>query len=288
MTILILAYKRPQRVASIIDTVCKNLKIEDQIVVSIDDYYSIEDWSTLELRYKHIKITWIKNESKIGLEKHVIKACNYASKLDDFLYLEEDISVSDISLDFVRTVQKELTQDLKIRQVSLSSIEWNELDNRPFLQNFNGLSFFLAQVSSSWGVFYKKEWWNEFSLYYQNKSIDFPHYKLKEWKHSWKKYHITFLNTKNYYTLYPTEHMAIHEGKDGTNTKGHVKNFYRELSTEFQINQLKETLNNNEKISRFNVNLEKQGSKKVSDALEYTLRSIPLKLILKHLLKRYR
>lgn len=287
MIILIIAFKRPRRIVSILETIREFLKEEDQVIISIDDYTSKNEWSLIEQEFKHLRITWIKNETKLGLEKHVIKACNYASNLGDFLYLEEDITISGTSLDYVRIVQRELTEDLKIRQVSLSSIEWNELDNRPFLENFNGLSFFLVKVSSSWGVFYKKEWWDEFIQYYQNKSTKFPHHELKKWKHSWKKYHISFLNTFNYYTLYPSEHLAIHEGKEGTNTKGHVKNFCRELSNDFNINQLNETLKNKEKISKFDINLQKEGPKKNSNSLEYTLRSIPLILIFKHLLKRY-
>lgn len=287
MNFLIVGYSRPNKILSILPIIMKNLHEGEKIIISIDDYYKNPIWLRIEERFHNHKIEWIKHSERLGLEKHVISACDLASKFGDFIFIEEDIQIADISIEFLRIINPLIDEKLKIRQISLSSIEWNELDGIPFIENLNGCNIFLSKVSTSWGVFYRKSWWEEFYDFYKNRNEIFPHNSLAKWKNSWKKYHFAFLNARGYYTLYPSEHLAIHQGKNGTNTSDHVRNFYRAISNDFMLETLEINLRHEEKIPRFDVNLQNEKLSWHRNSLHYFLRSVNLKDILTHLLKRY-
>lgn len=260
------------------------------IYISIDFNYKLHnDWKKLVLKYNLPPIKWIIHDRKLGLEKHIITACDLLSKKGDFLVLEEDIEISRIFLQYIKSINLNLPFDTLIRQVSLSSIEWNELNHEPFYPTSNGYPLFLTKLTSSWGVFYRKEWWIEFSEYYKlsNKKNLFPHKSIYKWKNSWKKFHLSFLNDNNYFVIYPIDHLAIHKGINGTHFKNFVHNFSKGLCESFNFQSVSHYLECLDYENYYDINLRHSKSKKNIDIKDYFLRSFPLKVIIKHLIKRF-
>ena len=288
MNILIIGYNRPNQVRSLIKTLLSINETYNNIYISVDfNNKKIRTWQSLKNEFN--EINWQLNDINLGLEKHIIQACDSMSNKGDFIFLEEDISISIKAIKFINEINNNLSKNSEIRQVSLSSLEWNELNKEPFYPITEGLPFFLTKVSSSWGVFYRSEWWNEFSEFYKVSKVEneFPHKSLYKWKKSWKKHHIKFINSKNYFVLYPSDHLAIHEGQNGTNLGKHIHNFSKEISESFNLSNIKEYIQNINYKNYYDINLKHSKAKSNINIQEYFLRSFPLLVIIKHLKNRY-
>lgn len=224
--ITIVSYNRLEALKKLLFCLSK-LKINDlviDLIVSIDHSSSQNEiyTSISDFHWSHGQFNIIKEQSNLGLKKHVLRCGDRVSNYDYIVLLEEDIIISPIFFDFAIPAIKLSQNDESIGGISLYTYIKNEDDKQAFHPLIDSYDNFYLQFPSSWGAIYTLEQWRDFVIWLNKNDCDsfndpkVPDYVCLWPKQSWKKHMVRFLVNNNKYFLYPRFSLASNPGIDGT------------------------------------------------------------------------
>lgn len=150
----------------------------------------------------------IKHSENIGLRNNIISCGDLTDEYEAVIILEDDLLVSPFFMEYAYRAWQYYGEDKIIAGISLYSYRLSEN-----LHEFNpitkGYDTYFMQWTSSWGQMWTKEQWSAFKEWYKLhnndiSTIPIPQY-VKEWKQSWKKFHIAYLVDTDKCFVYPKE-----------------------------------------------------------------------------------
>lgn len=211
MIIVIPAYNRPVGLSRLLDALVNCHGIENFAIWVCWDRETIpQNWvdkftnipDNCEFKYfKHL-----------GLKNHILRICTMASKLSDFIVIEDDLFIHDSILVAFEQLRKIANCKPEVGGIGLYSYERDEIEFRPFNPLKTDSDCYLLQFPCSWGQGFTQSMWERFMDWYDThkESLEVPllsdaiSAKINNWgENSWKLAYLKYLVSESLFFLYP-------------------------------------------------------------------------------------
>jgi glycosyltransferase involved in cell wall biosynthesis len=256
IAIVVVTYNRPkslQRLLKSLSSANYSGNHSINLIISVEGYASEECTFIAEkFKWGHGTLKVLRNTSKLGLKKHILKCGDLSANHDAIILLEDDIVVSPQFYQYAQSAYDFYKNDDRIAGIALYRPVFNEVACTPFEPIDDGNDVFFMQVPCSWGQLFTRKHWFNFTDYYNSRYDSSHSHSLPEavqlWPddESWKKTYYSYLTNSHLYFVYPRSGLSTNFGDSGVNIT--------EMKTVFQSSLLV-----NEKKFRF-VTLEKSFS----------------------------
>ncbi len=211
--IVIPAYRRPEHLLRLLDSVNRAVYPADDIpvVISVDgggDTAVSEIASTYQFR-QCSKVV-IKRNENLGLRNHILTLGDLTEEYGSIILLEDDLIVSPAYYLYAQNALEVYKDEPKVAGISLYAQQFNETAELPFSPLNTGFDAYFMQIAASWGQVWSNTQWRLFREWYKkNQHEPFPGNgsvpkNVIHWPEtSWKKFFISYLVQNNYWFVYP-------------------------------------------------------------------------------------
>lgn len=232
IAIVIPCYNRVDTLEVLLESLNKALyRQKVDLVFSIDYSGNSEIFSVAKkFNWKYGKKIIKQHEENIGLRKNILFCGDMTTSYDAVIVLEDDLIVSQYFFDYAIEACMFYWDDENVAEISLYSYKVSESLN-VFYPMTNGYDTYFMQWTSSWGQLWTRPQWEAFIGWYSKHDGDLSEalipVHVKEWKKSWKKYHIAYLVDTNKYCVYPAISFSTTRPTIGTHSD--IVKFYNPL-----------------------------------------------------------
>ena len=182
---------------------------ETDLIISID--YS----GSSEAEDAAASFTWTHGGKTIrtfpkhqGLRNHILSCGAFLDRYEAVAVFEDDLLASPGFFSYMKQSVDYYQDNDDIAGISLYSHHLNQSVYLPFEPEHSGKDVYLIQYAPSWGQVWMRRQWQAFMDWYEeNKDCSFEGVNippmLKNWQHSWLKYHIKYSIDCDKYFVYP-------------------------------------------------------------------------------------
>ncbi|MBL92828.1 MAG: hypothetical protein CMH56_13570 [Myxococcales bacterium] len=170
--------------------------------------------------WPHGPKTVLETDQPLGLRDNILRCGELTAKHQGIILLEDDLWVSPVFYEAAQQLFDGYHGQENIGAISLYGFRYNEHARRPFVPIADGHDVFFVQTSSSWGQIWWSEVWAPFKAFLESDIPTAPHNipaDIPHWPNSWKKDHIHFLATKDWYSVVPRTSFTTNMGDGGKN-----------------------------------------------------------------------
>ncbi|AWW32582.1 hypothetical protein DN752_21870 [Echinicola strongylocentroti] len=210
--IVVIGYNRPQSLLRLLKSIAAAKYPSEPItlIISIDYYDGPRHDEVVgiaeEYDWKYGKKIVSVQKENLGLKAHILQCGDLTETYDSVVILEDDLIVSPQFYEFSSNAIQFYHSESRIAGISLYAYEYEELGWFKFYPRDIGTATYFMQWSSSWGQIWTRSQWREFRKWYTAKvdieGINAPD-QVKNWKNSWKKFHILYLVDTNRFFVFP-------------------------------------------------------------------------------------
>lgn len=223
IAIVVTAYNRPNALKLLLGSL-RNLRTNREIplIISIDNG-GVQEVNDIANNYvwRYGKKDVIIHNEKKGLVKHFIWTGDQTKQFETVIFLEDDLLVSPEIVNYVLQLSEFYKDDNSIAGASLYNPIINEITGGRFYQLEDGYDNYFFQ-QPYWGHVWFKKSWDEFKSFlktYVENSAYLPS-GVVNWKGSFKKIFIQFLNEKRKFIVTPRVSLVTNNGIAGTHAGG--------------------------------------------------------------------
>ena len=182
---------------------------EVDLIVSIDYTDNAEsNRAAKAFDWTHGRKTIRSFPERQGLRKHILSCGVYLDVYEAVAVFEDDLIASPAFFNYMKQSADYYQDNDDIAGISLYSHRLNPVTYLPFEPEHSGKDVYLIQYAPSWGQVWMRRQWKAFMEWYrvnEDCSFEGAHIPpmLKNWQHSWLKYHIKYSIECNKYFVYP-------------------------------------------------------------------------------------
>lgn len=224
--IIVVAYNRSDSLKRLLHSIESAYYKDNDItlIISIDycdtNQDVIETAHQFEWTYgkKIIKL----HEKNIGLKNHIFECGDYSETYGSIILLEDDLIVAPDFYNYVAAAHEMYAENEKIAGVALYSHEWNGYAYKEYKPINTGYDTYFGQFSVTWGQSWTDKQWNQFKEWVEVDRLVKENYKIPmqiwDWKESWGKLFVYFIQDKDKYYIMPYVAMSTCFSEVGEHT----------------------------------------------------------------------